>query len=102
MKFNLEKMPPNLKMSLKVGNVFGARGGCRKDSPPSREARRSDVSNPVVTRIEKTNTEFQITLPSGNVMAVTMYWDAPKQDIAFVERILNIACEETRKESEAK
>lgn len=33
MKFNLERMPPNLKMSIKVGNVFGARGGCRKDSP---------------------------------------------------------------------
>ena len=33
MKFNLEMMPANLKMSLKVGNVFGARGGCKKDSP---------------------------------------------------------------------
>ena len=60
------------------------------------------MSNPVVTRIEKTSTEFQIILPSGNVMVVNMYWDAPKQDIAFVERILNIACEENRKESDGK
>ena len=56
------------------------------------------MSNPAVTRVEKTSTEFQITLPSGNVLVVSMYWNAPKQDIAFVERILNIACEETRKE----
>lgn len=33
MKFNLEKMPPNIKVSLKVGNVFAARGGARDSSP---------------------------------------------------------------------
>ena len=33
MKFNLEKMPPNLKIALKVGNVFSARGGAKDSSP---------------------------------------------------------------------
>ena len=33
MKFNLEKMPPNLKVALKVGNVFSARGGAKDSSP---------------------------------------------------------------------
>ena len=52
---------------------------------------------PAFSKKEQTTTKFMLILPSGNGLEITLYPETERQDIEFVERVLEIACEERKK-----
>lgn len=52
---------------------------------------------PAFSKKEQITTKFMLILPSGNGLEITLYPETERQDIEFVERVLEIACEERKK-----
>lgn len=50
------------------------------------------------SKIEKTNTEFHVSMPSGTTLLISLYDYTPKVDIEFVERLIKSACESKDRE----
>lgn len=51
------------------------------------------MNKPTYSKIEKTTTEFEIIMPSGNLLKIDLYQETAKEDIEFVERIVELACD---------
>ena len=52
------------------------------------------MAQPSVIKEVKVTHEFTLALPSGNGLYITLRNDTPKEDVEFVERVLEIACAE--------
>ena len=51
------------------------------------------MSKQTYIKTESITTKFEIIMPSGNLLKISLYPETAKEDVEFVERLVKLACD---------